>query len=114
MTIVGFCKTEKISSVIRGGTHTIGLRMPNHEIPLAILQEIGVPIIGTSANFHGKPTPYTFEDLDQDLLKKVDIVIQGVCSIKQASTVIDCTTVPWKILRQGATILDSRFMKYDS
>ena len=94
LTIVYPSKPEKVSSAIRGGTTTIGLRMPNHEIPLTIMKEIGVPVIGTSANFHGEPTPYAISDLNQELVKKVDVVIPGECSLKQASTVIDCSQKP--------------------
>lgn len=108
LTIVYPCREEKVSSYVRGGSNTIGLRMPNHDVPLSIIQEIGVPIIGTSANFHGKPTPYTISDLHPALMKKVDIVVPGICSLRQASTVVDCSTEPWKVLREGAIHLSLR------
>ena len=62
--------------------------------------------LGTSANFAGEKTPYEFEDLDKELMKLVDFVVPGKCHTKQASTVIDCTQKPWKILRDGAVVLD--------
>lgn len=78
-----------------------GMRMPNHPTTLAMIEKVGVPIFGTSANFHGEPTPFAFEDLDPELVKLVDYVVPGECSVKVASTVIDCREKPWKILRQG-------------
>jgi len=102
LTIVLPCKTEKVSSLVRGGGETLGVRMPNNETILGIIKEVGVPILGTSANFAGDPTPYGFEDLNPELVKLVDFVLPGECSNKQASTVIDCSVNPWKILRQGA------------
>lgn len=105
LTIVLSATTENLSSLVRGGTNTLGLRVPDHLTTLEIINGVGLPIIGTSANFSGEKTPFAFEDLDTELVKLVDYVVSGVCHQKQASTVIDCSVTPWKILRQGAITL---------
>lgn len=105
LTIIAPCKKNLIYSPIRGNGTTIGLRMPNHETALGIIKRAGVPILGTSANFHGGSTPYRFEDLDHKLMKLVDFVVPGECTLKQASTVVDCSVDPYKIIRQGAVNL---------
>lgn len=105
LTIVLPCQKEKVSTLIRGGTNTLGIRMPNHPDALELINGVGVPILGPSANFHGEKTPYSFADLDPELIKVVDYVVPGECNVKEASTVIDCTKEPWKILRQGAVTL---------
>lgn len=105
LTIVLPCKTEKIASRVRGGGDTVGLRIPNHPITRKLIHELGVPILGPSANFHSGKTPYEFNDLDPELVKLVDYVIPGECIVKEQSTVIDCSDKPWKILRQGAVRL---------
>lgn len=103
LTIVLPCKTEKVPSLVRGGGKTLGVRMPNHKVALEIIEGVEVPILGPSANFHGEKTPYTFSDLDPELIKLVDFVVPGeTSSLKQPSTIIDCLVKPWKILRQGA------------
>src|SRR3990167_4734088 len=102
LTIIYHAQTEKIPELVRGGGNTIGLRQPNHPITQQIIKGVGVPILGPSANFHGLPTPYEFTDLDPELVKLVDYVVSGECTVKQASTVIDCTQTPWKIIRQGS------------
>jgi len=102
LTIVLNAKKDKVPSLVRGGGETIGVRMPNHQVILEIIKKVGVPILGPSANFHGENTPYEFKDLNLDLISLVDLVAQGECSTKNASTVIDCTQDPWRILRQGA------------
>lgn len=102
LTIVLNAKKDKVSDLIRGGGQTVGIRMPNHPAILDIIKKVGVPVLGPSANFHGGNTPYKFEDLDPKITSLVDYVIKGECSIKKASTVIDCAESPWKILRQGA------------
>ncbi len=103
LTIVLPCQEEKVPKLVRGGSDTLGVRMPNSAICLEIINGVEVPILGPSANFHGAPTPFRFQDLDRGLVKLVDFVVtSGECSLKQASTVIDCSVAPWKILRQGA------------
>ena len=105
LTIVAKCHKDLIYSPIRGGGDSVGLRMPNHEVALKIIKAVGVPILGPSANFHGAPTPYRTEDLDPELVKLVDFVVPGICTVKQASTVVDCTVSPYVILRAGAVKL---------
>jgi L-threonylcarbamoyladenylate synthase len=102
LTIVLPCKVEEVSNLIRGGSKTLGVRVPDHLTTLELINGVGVPILGPSANFSGGKTPYSFEELDPELKKLVDYVVPGECHSKLASTVIDCTVEPWKILRQGA------------
>lgn len=102
LTIILRCIKEKVSSLVRGGENTLGVRMPNHPVTLELIRGVGVPILAPSANFAGGQTPYKFEDLDQEFVKLVDFVLPGECSLKQASTVIDCSISPWKIVREGA------------
>lgn len=102
LTIVLPCKTEKVPNLVRGGGETLGIRMPNHKITLLLIEGVGVPILGPSANFYGKETPYEFKDLDPELLKLVDYVVEGETQTGKTSTVIDCSIKPWKILREGA------------
>lgn len=106
LTIISRCKKELVLSPIRGGADTIGFRMPNHKMALAMIAGVGVPVLGPSANFHEKPTPYLFEELDPELIKLVDFVVPGECSIKNVSTVVDCTGDLLKIIRQGAVVVD--------
>lgn len=105
LTIVAPCKKELVYSPIRGGGETIGLRMPNHKTALELIRGVGVPILGTSANFHGRPTPYRYEDLDPEIIKLVDFVVPGECIAENVSTVVDCSLTPYKVLRQGAVAL---------
>lgn len=107
LTIILPSISNRIPSLIRGGKETVGVRIPNHPVALELIKGVGIPIVGTSANFHGNPTPYSVEDLDPQLVNLVDGVLEGVCTLKKESTVIDCTQEPWKILRQGAVTIDA-------
>lgn len=106
LTIVSQCQQEKIYSPVRGGRTTIGLRMPNHVIALAIIKQGGVPILGPSANFHGEATPFFQKDLDHELVKLVNLVVPGESSVHTVSTVVDCTGPSPHIIRQGGVSID--------
>jgi L-threonylcarbamoyladenylate synthase len=102
LTIVLKCKPYKVPELVRGGGNTLGVRIPNHEVARSIIRGVGKPILGPSANFHGGKTPYVLADLDRELVRCVDYVVEGSCSVKNVSTVIDCSVSPWKIIRHGA------------
>ncbi|MBI2594404.1 threonylcarbamoyl-AMP synthase [Candidatus Curtissbacteria bacterium] len=87
------------------GNQKIGFRMPDSELVLALINKVGVPIIGTSANFHGQPTQTSFEELNPKIVKKADFVLKGECKLKVESTVVDATVDPPRILRKGAVSL---------
>jgi L-threonylcarbamoyladenylate synthase len=109
LTIVLRAKIQKVPELVRGGGDTLGVRMPNHPLTLDLIGKVGTPIVGTSANFAGGETPYFYEDLDPELVKLVDYVLPGECNLRQASTVIDCTVSPWKILREGAVEISIKY-----
>jgi L-threonylcarbamoyladenylate synthase len=102
LTIVLLAKSEKIFPLVRGNGKNIGVRMPKNDLILGIIEKVGVPILGPSANFHGENTPYEYKDLNKELVSMVDYVLNGECEYKKPSTVIDCSTNNWQILRKGA------------
>lgn len=106
LTIVLPAKIEKVPSLVRGGGLTIGVRIPDHQITQKLIEGVGVPILGPSANFHGEPTPFKLADINPKLYSLVDYIVPGVCKKREASTVIDCSVSPWKILREGAVKLN--------
>ncbi len=81
---------------------TIGVRMPDHPFALALLRSAG-PLATTSANLSGLPSPVTARDVLNQLEDRVDLVIDGgSCPGGVPSTVVDCTGVDPRILREGA------------
>jgi len=82
--------------------HGIAVRVPNHHIPLAIIQQLGKPLIGTSANISGQSPALTADEVRRQLEGKVDYIINGgKCSGGQESTVVDIIGQEPVILRQG-------------
>lgn len=102
LTIVLPCRVDKVLNLVRGDSPNLGVRIPDNVTTLAIIRKVGVGILGPSANFHGQPSPYYFQDLNPELVSLVDYVIEGNCKLKAVSTVIDCSVNPWKIIRAGA------------
>jgi L-threonylcarbamoyladenylate synthase len=84
----------------------VGLRMPDHQVSLAIIQQASVAIVCPSANLAGKPAPSTVEEVLKDLNGQVDLIVDmGKTALGKESTVVDVTQLPLKILRAGAISL---------
>ena len=95
---------------ITGGQETVGLRVPNHPIALALLHEFqklgGKGIAAPSANRFGHVSPTSANAVISELAKyltSVDLILDGGLSLVGVeSTIIDCTSELPKILRPGA------------
>jgi L-threonylcarbamoyladenylate synthase len=105
LTIVLPCNTKKVLKLVRGDSGNLGVRIPDNKITLSIISKAGIGILGPSANFSGEQTPYRFEDLNPKLVSLADYVVEGECKLREASTVIDCSVKPWKLIREGAAKL---------
>lgn len=106
LTIILECNLKKVPDLVRGGGNTLGVRIPNNKTTVELIKGVGVPVVGTSANFSGQKTPFSLEGLDKELIKLVDFVLEGEIQGNRASTVIDCTKQPWNIIRQGDIVPD--------
>ena len=103
LTLVFPLKPNVVSSEVTRGLDTIGVRMPNHPITLELLRLADVPVAAPSANLSGHPSPTTAAQVAKDLDGRIAAIVDGgVCSIGEASTIVDVSTAPPKILRQGA------------
>jgi L-threonylcarbamoyladenylate synthase len=96
-------KAASFPDNITAGGDSVAIRMPGHEVTLALIRKAGVPIVGTSANLSNQPSALTAEEVKDQLGSAVDLVVDGGrCPGGVESTVVDLTgTVPI-ILRQGA------------
>lgn len=79
---------------------TIGVRCPDHALIRSVTTDLG-PIAVTSANRHGEPTPTTAEAAAASLTGPVDLVVDGGTLAGNASTVVDATVDPVRVLRAG-------------
>lgn len=82
---------------------TVAVRVPDHPLALAILDDLGEPITGSSANQHGKPAARTAEDVERAFGDEVlALPPLGVLPGGAASTILDCTDGAPRIVREGA------------
>ena len=81
---------------------TIGLRVPDHAITLAILEELGQPLLGTTLIMPGETQPLNdAEEIRERLEKQVDLVIDGGPCPCEPSTIVDLTGAEPVLVRAG-------------
>ncbi len=92
-----------LSDRVTGGLNSVAVRMPSHIIGREILQLTNLPIAAPSANVSGRPSPTKFEHVKHDLEGRIFGIIQAE-DVDEGieSTVIDCTSFPFKIARPGS------------
>jgi len=109
LTLV-LAKRDTVSYIATGGLDTIAVRIPNHRVPLAIIEELGLPITGTSANLSGKPDLMTIESIETELGSHLDGILKcGPSPLGIASTVVDVSSSEITILRDGVITSDEIF-----
>lgn len=99
-----FKRSEIVPDVTVAGLDTIAIRMPKHNVALALLRESGCPIAAPSANLAGKPSPTSGKHVLDDLDGRIDVVLDaGSTHIGVESTVLDMTMDVPEVLRPGGT-----------
>ena len=99
---------------VTGGQPTVGLRVPDHAVALALLsafQKIGGKAIAApSANRFGHVSPTTAQAVQEELGEYLEygdqILDGGPSTVGVESTIIDCTTQAPRILRPGAITIE--------
>jgi L-threonylcarbamoyladenylate synthase len=90
----------------RADRETVGLRVPDHEAPRALARAVG-PLPTTSANRSGEPEARDADELEALLGAAIDLILDGgPAHGGPASTVVDTTVAPPRILREGAISRD--------
>ena len=94
--------SREVPKMILGKKNTIGLRIPDNNIARTIVQELGSPLL--SASLPGDMVEeYTDPELMYENFKnRVDIVVDGGMGNMVPSTIVDCTTDEYTVIRQGA------------
>jgi L-threonylcarbamoyladenylate synthase len=91
-----------VSDQVTGGLDTVGLRVPDQPVALALLRAFGGGIAAPSANRFGRVSPTTADDVRADLDGDVDVVLDGgPCRVGVESTIVDCSSGSPAILRVG-------------
>ena len=87
---------------LTAGTGKIGVRLSSHPVPTELARAVGAPITGTSANRSGRPSCSTAEEVMEALGEDIDLILDGGKTAGgKGSTVLDVTTDPPVVLREG-------------
>ncbi|MFC1770369.1 L-threonylcarbamoyladenylate synthase [Candidatus Margulisiibacteriota bacterium] len=87
-----FKKKDTVPDIVTNNLPTVGIRVPRFWPLIYLLAELGEPIISTSVNITSQVPEISIEDIDADILKKVDFVYQDVePGLGEPSAIIDCT-----------------------
>lgn len=87
-TTVVVPKREVVPDVLTAGRRRVGVRVPDHDLALALLEAVA-PITATSANVSGRPSVTALDDLDEEIRAAVAAVLDGGTTPGTASTVVD-------------------------
>ncbi|MBI2849670.1 MAG: threonylcarbamoyl-AMP synthase [Chloroflexi bacterium] len=95
--------SPKVPGIVTAGGKTVAVRIPAHPVPLALIIGLGTPVVGTSANLSGQPSPLTADEVYFQLGDKIDFIIDGGrCPGGKESTIVNVTGEMPVILREGA------------
>ena len=106
LTII-FKKSRVVPNIITAGLDTVAIRMPDNKIAKELISQSGVPIAAPSANLSGKPSPTRGIHVIQDMMGKIEMIIDGGdTGVGLESTVLDLSTEIPTILRPGGITLE--------
>jgi L-threonylcarbamoyladenylate synthase len=95
-------RSEHIPAGVSAGLDTVAVRMPNHPVASALIEQAGVPVAAPSANRFGRTSPTSAEHVLADLNGRIAMVLDGGNPpVGVESTVLDVTQSPAVILRPG-------------
>ncbi|MDE1176326.1 MAG: L-threonylcarbamoyladenylate synthase [Edaphobacter sp.] len=102
-------RTVEVPDSVTAGRPLVGVRMPRHEMALALIREAGVPLAAPSANRFGRTSPTTAEHVLEDLDGRIDAILDGgPTSVGVESTVIGPSEdgEGWVMYRPGGVSLE--------
>jgi tRNA threonylcarbamoyl adenosine modification protein (Sua5/YciO/YrdC/YwlC family) len=97
--------TREVPKIVQNKQKTVGIRVPNHPVTLAIVRELGRPLISTTAARHGESPMVDPWEIEQEF-PGLDLVVDGDGGGTVPTTVVDLSSGEIKILREGAGPLD--------
>lgn len=102
--------SSQIPRYFQSNKKTVGIRVPDHKIPLELVRLLGSPIVNTSLHDNDALVEYTTDPelIHEQYEKLVDIVIDGGFGGNVPSTVVDCSKGDgtWDVLREGKGSID--------
>ena len=96
---------HKISPLLTANTGKIGIRYSSHPVATALARTIGRPVTGTSSNISGHPPCTLAEEVFDYFGDDIDLILDnGPTKGGQSSTILDITSYPYVVLREGMVL----------
>ena len=95
--------SSHVPKILHSNKKTVGIRVPNHGIPRAIVEELGQPILSTSIRDEDEIIEYSTDPelIFEKYQNLVDVVIDGGYGSNMPSTILDCTGDEVVVVREG-------------
>ncbi len=94
--------SARVPLKVTGNTGRLALRQPRSRVAEALIDWLGQPLIGTSANVSGQPTCRSGIETFGVLDGRIDLVLDGGTCIGSGATTVDITEPAWRIIREGS------------
>jgi L-threonylcarbamoyladenylate synthase len=92
-----------LPAMLTGGTATVGVRQPRHAVTCRLLDALGFPVTGTSANRSGQKPRTRAEEVAREFGEGLDLILDaGPCPGGEPSTIVDVSRTPPRLVRPGA------------
>ena len=83
---------DGIARNLPAADHTLGVRVARHEFCQEVIRRLGAPIVSTSANLSGRPSPMQYEEIEESLRERVDYCVaplpEFISNEKQGSRIV--------------------------
>jgi L-threonylcarbamoyladenylate synthase len=107
LTLVVARREGRVAPEATGGRDTVGIRVPDHPVALALLRAVDLPIAAPSANPFGRISPTCADHVRDQLGSQIDLILDGgPCRIGIESTVLQLSAAGPLLLRPGGTTLE--------
>ncbi len=100
--------SSNVPKILHSNKKTVGIRVPNHGVPRAIVEELGQPILSTSIHDEDEIIEYSTDPelIFEKYQNLVDVVIDGGYGSNVPSTILDCTGDEVVVVREGLGLLE--------
>src|SRR3990172_3320178 len=93
--------TKYVPQLLRAKQKTVGIRIPDHPVTLALVQELGNPLLSTSANLTGDDVITDPDEIERVFGKLVDMILQCGMLSNTPSSVVSLADNKVEVLRKG-------------
>jgi tRNA threonylcarbamoyl adenosine modification protein (Sua5/YciO/YrdC/YwlC family) len=104
-----FNANNNVPKLLSSNKKTVGIRVPDNDIAREIVLQLGNPILSTSIHDDDEVIEYSTDPelIHEKYEDKVDLIVDGGYGDNEPSTVVDCTSGEFEIIRQGKGDLES-------